>query len=120
VFGAAGERDRERRTGIARAVASVADFAVLTNEDPRSEDQDKIIDEIASGLRTAGWREGPMFVREPERRRAIELAFERADPGDTVLLAGKGTEPSIVIGTQHVPWDERVVARELLGGRASV
>ena len=55
-----------------------------------------------------------------ERRRAIEFAFGRAKPGDSVLLAGKGTEPSIVLGTRHVPWDERAVAQELLGGDASV
>jgi UDP-N-acetylmuramoyl-L-alanyl-D-glutamate--2,6-diaminopimelate ligase len=114
VFGAAGERDTARRGGIARAVAQAADFAVIANEDPRSEDPDAIIDEIARGLAVAGFREGTQFVREPDRRKAIRCAFERAQPGDTVLLAGKGTEQSIVIGTQHHPWDERLVARELL------
>jgi len=120
VFGAAGERDPGRRTGIARAVAACADFADLTNEDPRSEDPDEIIEQIAGGLRAAGWEEERQFVRKRDRRAAIELAFGRAKAGDTVLLAGKGTEPSIVIGTEHVPWDERTVARELLGRAASV
>ena len=54
------------------------------------------------------------FDRELDRRQAIELAFERAETGDTVLLAGKGTEQSIVIGNTHWPWDERRIARELL------
>jgi len=117
VFGAAGERDRARRSGIARAVREQASFAVITNEDPRSEDPEAIIEEIASALRDGGWREGERFAREPDRREAIRMAFERARPGDTVLLAGKATEPSIVIGTRHIPWDERAVARELLRGR---
>lgn len=116
VFGAAGERDVARRSGIARAAAEGADFAVIANEDPRSEDPDAIIAEIARALDGAGWREGTRFVREPDRRRAIALAFERAGADDTVLLAGKGTEQSIVIGREHLPWDERVVARELLRG----
>ena len=120
VFGAAGERDFARRSGIARAVAEGADFALIANEDPRGEDPDAIIDEIARALAASGFREGAQFVREPDRRRAIEAAFHRAQPGDTVLLAGKGTEPSIVIGTTHLPWDERRMARELLRGLRGV
>ncbi|MEX0749923.1 MAG: UDP-N-acetylmuramoyl-L-alanyl-D-glutamate--2,6-diaminopimelate ligase [Dehalococcoidia bacterium] len=114
VFGAAGERDPARRRGIARAVAEVAEFAVITNEDPRTEDPEIIVDEIASSLKAKGWTEGRKFVRELDRRQAIGLAFKRAERDDTVLLAGKGTEPSIVIGNTHWPWDERRIARELL------
>jgi UDP-N-acetylmuramoyl-L-alanyl-D-glutamate--2,6-diaminopimelate ligase len=114
VFGAAGERDRERRGGIAQAVADAANFAVVTNEDPRNEDPERIVDEIAVALKSRGWSEGRKFIRELDRRQAIELAFKRARRGDAVLLAGKGTEPSIVIGTTHWPWDERRIARELL------
>jgi UDP-N-acetylmuramoyl-L-alanyl-D-glutamate--2,6-diaminopimelate ligase len=120
VFGAAGERDRERRSGIARAVAGTGDYAILTNEDPRSEDPEAIIGEIAGALESHGWREGDRFARVPDRREALAAAFHRARAGDTVLLAGKGTEPSIVIGTTHHPWDERRVARELLRGRQPV
>jgi UDP-N-acetylmuramoyl-L-alanyl-D-glutamate--2,6-diaminopimelate ligase len=114
VFGAAGERDAGRRSGIARAVAESADFAIIANEDPRSEDADAIIDEIARALTAGGFAEARDFLREPDRRRALRLAFERATAGDTVLLAGKGTEQSIVIGKTHHPWDERRVARQLL------
>lgn len=120
LFGAAGERDRERRSGIARAVAERADFAVLANEDPRSEDPDAIIDDIARALIAQGWEEGTRFERIPDRRIAMARAFERAGPGDTVLLAGKATEPSIDVGTEHLPWDEREVARTLLRGSAGV
>jgi UDP-N-acetylmuramoyl-L-alanyl-D-glutamate--2,6-diaminopimelate ligase len=112
VFGAAGERDVARRRGIARAVAEIADFAVITNEDPRGEDPERILDEIAGALRSYGFAR--RFERELDRRQAIEMAFGRAAAGDTVLLAGKGTEPSIVIGNTHWPWDERRIARELL------
>jgi UDP-N-acetylmuramoyl-L-alanyl-D-glutamate--2,6-diaminopimelate ligase len=117
VFGAAGERDVERRHGIARAVADLADYAIITNEDPRSEDPGAIINEIASALETAGWHSRSRFERVEDRRSALARAFEIASPGDTVLLAGKGSEQSIVIGTTHHAWDERVVARELLRER---
>ncbi len=112
LFGAAGERDAARRRGIARAVAEIADHAVITNEDPRGEEPEAILDEIAGALRGAGF--GRKFDRELDRRQAIEIAFQRADKDDTVLLAGKGTEQSIVIGNVHWPWDERRIAHELL------
>ena len=114
VFGCAGERDPGRRDGMGRAAGRLADFVVVTNEDPRSEDPDAIIEAIAAGLREAGRREGTDFVRIPDRRQAIAYVFERAREGDIVLLAGKGSEQTMVFGDEHIPWDERVVARELL------
>jgi UDP-N-acetylmuramoyl-L-alanyl-D-glutamate--2,6-diaminopimelate ligase len=117
VFGCAGERDPGRRDGMGRVAGRLADFVVLTNEDPRSEDPDAIIEAIAVGLREAGRREGDDFVRVPDRREAIAYVFERAGDGDVVLLAGKGSEQTMVFGDRHVPWDERVVARELLEER---
>ncbi len=119
VFGAAGERDRERRGGIARSVAATAHEAIVTNEDPRSEDPGEIIDEIASALAAQGM-DAARVARVPDRRQALASAFARARAGDTVLLAGKGTEQSIVIGTTHHPWDERAVARALLRERFGV
>lgn len=112
VFGAAGERDAARRRGIARSVSEHADLAVITNEDPRGENPQAIIEEISSSLRAHGF--GRKYEEELDRRQAIELAFSRAGKNDTVLLAGKGTEQSIVIGNVHWPWDERRIARELL------
>ncbi len=114
VFGCAGERDVARRDGMGRVAGKLADFTVLANEDPRREDPDAIIEAIAAGLRQAGCREEHDFVRVPDRREALRYAFERAQAGDTVLLAGKGTEQSIIIGSEHVPWDEARAARELL------
>lgn len=114
VFGCAGERDLARRDGMGRVAGDLAAFVVLTNEDPRREDPDAIIETIASALRAAGRDEGRDFVRVPDRREAIRAAFARAQPGDTVLLAGKGVEPSIVMGTESIPWSEAQVAREAL------
>lgn len=119
VFGAAGERDRERRVGLARAVAADADYAVLANEDPRGEDPDAIIDEIATGLADSGFP-SDRVERIADRRAAIARAFAIAGAGDTVLLAGKATEPSIVMDGFDVPWDERAVAQELLRQANSV
>jgi UDP-N-acetylmuramoyl-L-alanyl-D-glutamate--2,6-diaminopimelate ligase len=114
VFGAAGGRDPARRDGMGQVAARLADAAVLTNEDPRDEDPDAILEAIAGPLREAGWQaEARLFLR-PDRREAIQLAFEMARPGDTVLLAGKATETTMVFGDRHQPWDERATARILL------
>ncbi|MPZ50824.1 MAG: UDP-N-acetylmuramoyl-L-alanyl-D-glutamate--2,6-diaminopimelate ligase [Dehalococcoidia bacterium] len=118
VFGAAGGRDVVRREGMGLVAARLADRAVLTNEDPRAEDPEAIIAAIASAMTEAGRVEGADFVRIADRREAIRHAFEQAHPGDTVLLAGKATETTMLIGPEQVAWDERAVARELLRGPA--
>jgi UDP-N-acetylmuramoyl-L-alanyl-D-glutamate--2,6-diaminopimelate ligase len=117
VFGAAGGRDPNRRSSMGEVAARLADRCVLTNEDPRDEDPEAIIDAIAGALTAGGRREGADFARVPDRRSAIEYAFEQAQAGDTVLLAGKATETTMVFADGAVPWDERAVARELLSGR---
>ena len=123
VFGCAGERSRDRRTGLAAAVAQLADYAVLTEEDPRSEPPEAIIDEIATAMIAAGAAEHERFERVADRRAAIARALELATPGDLVLLAGKGHESTIERADGPAPWDERAVARELItarfGGEAS-
>ena len=117
VFGAAGGRDAARRDGMGRVAGRLADHAVLTNEDPRDEDPDAIIAAIASGLQELGRVEGDDFVRLPDRREALAYALSGATAGDTVLLAGKATEPSMVFAGGHeVSWDERRVGEELLEG----
>jgi UDP-N-acetylmuramoyl-L-alanyl-D-glutamate--2,6-diaminopimelate ligase len=117
VFGAAGGRDPIRRSSMGEVAARLADRCVLTNEDPRDEDPDAIIDAIAAALGEAGRSEGTDFVRIPDRHNAIAHAFAQAAPGDTVLLAGKATETTMVFADGAVPWDERAVARELLSER---
>lgn len=117
VFGCAGERGNERRTGMGAAAAATADFTILTDEDPRSETPAAIIDEIAQAMLAAGASEGERFERVPDRRAAIARAFEIAQPGDLVLIAGKGHETTIEYASGAVPFDDRVVAREEIARR---
>jgi UDP-N-acetylmuramoyl-L-alanyl-D-glutamate--2,6-diaminopimelate ligase len=114
VFGSAGERDTQKRPIMGRIAAQMADFFVITDEDPREEDRMRILRDIAVGAEGVGKREGQSFLCIADRREAIATAFSRARAGDTVLLAGKGHEQSIIIGREKLPWDERRVAREQL------
>jgi UDP-N-acetylmuramoyl-L-alanyl-D-glutamate--2,6-diaminopimelate ligase len=119
VFGSAGDRDRTKRPLMGEVAARLADFAVITDEDPREEDAAAILREIAVGAERAGARGGTDFIEVVDRRAGIAAAFARAKPGDTVLLAGKGHEQNIIIGKEKVPWDDQRVARELLGASAA-
>ena len=119
VFGSAGERPSERRRGMGAVAARQADYAILTEEDPRSEPPDAIIDEIARAMITAGAEEGRRFERAPDRREAIARAIGMAEFGDVVLIAGKGHEPTIERADGPHPWDDRRVAREVLLERFS-
>ncbi len=114
VFGCGGDRDPGRRTGMGKAAAELADFTVLSNDNPRTEEPDAIIDQIAEAMLQAGRREGDDFIRLPDRRMAMRYAFEHAGVGDVVLIAGKGHEPYLIVGDEYLPWDDREVAREEL------
>ncbi len=117
VFGSAGDRDRTKRPEMGAVAAEYADYFVITDEDPRTEDAMSILREIAAGAVEAGAVEDRDFICQVGRREAIARAFALAQPGDTVVLCGKGHEQSIVIGTEKIPWDDRKVARELLAER---
>ena len=109
VFGAGGDRDRDKRPKMGRAGASVADLAVVTSDNPRSEDPDAIIAEIVVGT------EGAPVEVEPDRRAAIAFALRQARPGDTVVIAGKGHEQGQEFEAgRKIPFDDRAVAREEL------
>ncbi len=107
VFGAGGDRDREKRPVMGRIAAEHADVAIVTSDNPRSERPEAIIDEIVAG------GDGGLEV-EPDRRRAIERALEEARPGDVVVIAGKGHEQGQEIAGRRLPFDDRDVAREAL------
>jgi UDP-N-acetylmuramoyl-L-alanyl-D-glutamate--2,6-diaminopimelate ligase len=110
VFGAGGDRDRDKRPKMGRAGADGSDLTIVTSDNPRSEDPEEIIAEIL-----AGTGEGPGVESEPDRRAAIALAFERAEPGDTVVIAGKGHEQGQEFEDgRKIPFDDREVAREEL------
>ncbi len=117
VFGSAGERDTQKRPVQGEVSARLADLTFLTDEDCREEDPEKILHEIAAGALRAGAEIGKNLWLIVDRRQAIAAAFDAARPGDTVLLAGKGHEHSIIVGRQSLPWDESQVARELLRER---
>ncbi len=91
VFGSAGERDVDKRPLQGSVAARLADVAVVTSEDPRFEDPEAIISQIAAGAEAAGAQEGVNLFRRTDRKDAIQLAFDHAGPGDCVLLAGKGS-----------------------------
>jgi UDP-N-acetylmuramoyl-L-alanyl-D-glutamate--2,6-diaminopimelate ligase len=114
VSGSAGERDPSKRPLQGAACQRLADLSIFTSEDPRNEDPDTIIDEIAAGASKAEGIDGETFLRITDRREAIKRAFDLAQPGDCVLLAGKGHETSIIQGFEHIPWNEESVARTLL------
>lgn len=116
VFGSAGDRDREKRPWMGEIAARLSDYAVFTNEDPREEDAMAILNEIAAGAEEVGWREGEQYVRIEDRRQGIAHAVRRARPGDTILLAGKGHERSILVGRGKEPWDERAAAEAAIRG----
>lgn len=114
VFGSAGERDIAKRPIQGSIAAKLADFAIFTNEDPRLEDENLIIDQIAAGAEANGWQEKRDFLKIADRRAALEEVVRLAQPGDTVLLLGKGHEGSIITATGKLPWDERDEARRAL------
>lgn len=114
VFGSAGERDREKRPMQGEIAARHCEFLVITDEDPRLEDREAILREIAAGAKRLGKKEGPDYLLIADRREAIRAAFERARTGDMVLLLGKGHEGCIFYADYALPWDEAGVAREVL------
>ncbi len=109
VFGCGGDRDRAKRPLMGEVATRLADMAVLTSDNPRSEDPAAIIDQVRSGVGRA-----EVLTVEPDRRAAIALALHAARPGDVVVLAGKGHETTQVVGDQVIPFDDRAVAAEIL------
>jgi UDP-N-acetylmuramoyl-L-alanyl-D-glutamate--2,6-diaminopimelate ligase len=110
VFGAGGDRDRDKRPKMGRAGAELSDLAVVTSDNPRSEDPEAIVAEVLAGTGGAAG-----VVVEVDRRAAIALALGRAERGDTVVIAGKGHEQGQEFeGGRKVPFDDRAVAREEL------
>lgn len=109
VFGAGGDRDRGKRPEMGRVAESLADAVVLTSDNPRSEDPERILDEIAEGMAR------PPFARVEDRRAAIARALAAAGPDDVVLLAGKGHETYQIRGAETLPFDEAAIVRELSG-----
>ncbi|HEY6108297.1 MAG TPA: UDP-N-acetylmuramoyl-L-alanyl-D-glutamate--2,6-diaminopimelate ligase [Gemmatimonadales bacterium] len=107
VFGAGGDRDRGKRAPMGEIAVRLADIAVATSDNPRTEDPERILDDVEAGMSARPHH------RAADRREAIALALSLAQSGDTLLLAGKGHETYQVIGTVKQPFDERDVVRAL-------
>lgn len=115
VFGCGGQRDPGKRAPMGRAVGERAQWAILTNDNPRGESPEAIAAAVEAGLQATGVRYDICLDREL----AIERAISQAEPGDVVLLAGKGHETYQLIGALRLPFDDREVARAALARRRS-
>ncbi|MHC4441322.1 MAG: UDP-N-acetylmuramoyl-L-alanyl-D-glutamate--2,6-diaminopimelate ligase [Planctomycetota bacterium] len=112
MFGCGGDRDRSKRPRMAEAAGKFADLIVVTSDNPRTEDPQRIIDDILAGF--SGAERSKVRV-EPDRRRAIGEAIGLAGPSDVVLLAGKGHEKYQEINGERIPFDDVAAAGEILG-----
>ncbi|BDY13233.1 UDP-N-acetylmuramoyl-L-alanyl-D-glutamate--2,6-diaminopimelate ligase [Hydrogenimonas cancrithermarum] len=112
VFGAGGDRDRSKRPAMGRAAASIAKKVYLTSDNPRSEDPVKIIEEIVEGI-----TEKEKVEKIVDRREAIERAIEELQPGEVLLVLGKGDETYQEIAGKRIPFDDRQTIREILASR---
>jgi UDP-N-acetylmuramoyl-L-alanyl-D-glutamate--2,6-diaminopimelate ligase len=113
VFGAGGDRDPGKRPLMGSVAERFADLAIVTSDNPRTEDAEAIVDEILAGMSHDEYR------RVVDRRAAIGAALREAGPDDLVLLAGKGHETYQIVGTERYPFDELEIVRELQGGQSS-
>ncbi|HTY41252.1 MAG TPA: UDP-N-acetylmuramoyl-L-alanyl-D-glutamate--2,6-diaminopimelate ligase [Thermoanaerobaculia bacterium] len=114
VFGCGGDRDRGKRAPMGEIAGRLADIAVATSDNPRSEDPEAILREIEEGLVASG---ATKYLKIVDRRDAIRQALDLANPGTVVVIAGKGHETTQVVGATAFPFDDRRVAAELAGRR---
>ena len=121
VFGCGGDRDRGKRPIMGRVAAELADLVIITSDNPRSERPDDILDEIETGMVQAGVpalglagraSAGTGYIREVDRRKAIELALELGRPGDMIFIGGKGHETYQIVGKLRHSFDDRIVVKD--------
>jgi UDP-N-acetylmuramoyl-L-alanyl-D-glutamate--2,6-diaminopimelate ligase len=125
VFGCGGDRDRTKRPLMGEVAGKYSDLAILTSDNPRTEDPLAILDEVEKGLKSLPlkewdtneiklWRSRKGYLRVPDRREAIRMAIRLAQSEDTVLVAGKGHEDYQIIGKKRFPFDDRIEAKKAL------
>ena len=128
VFGCGGDRDRTKRPLMGEVAGKYSDLAILTSDNPRTEDPLAILDEVEKGLKSVHlkewdqdeielWRSKKGYLKVPDRREAIRTAIRLALPSDTVLIAGKGHEDYQIVGKKKFPFDDRVEAKKALEER---
>jgi UDP-N-acetylmuramoyl-L-alanyl-D-glutamate--2,6-diaminopimelate ligase len=113
LFGCGGGKDRSKRPVMGEVSGRLSDLTILTNDNPREEDPLKIISDIVVGTQKSSGK----YLIEPDREKAIGLAFDEARAGDIVLLAGKGHEDYQILADKTLPWDDRKVAQQALRDR---
>jgi UDP-N-acetylmuramoyl-L-alanyl-D-glutamate--2,6-diaminopimelate ligase len=114
VFGCGGDRDKGKRPKMGLVAGQFADYLYLTSDNPRSENPEMILKEIEEGVVASGTKKYRILV---DRRAAIRAAIEDADPGDLILIAGKGHEEVQIIGSDHIEFSDREVAKAILTHR---
>ena len=110
LFGCGGNRDAAKRPVMGEIAGELADFCILTSDNPRNEDPMAILDQIEEGIRHTGCE----YVVIDNRREAIRYALQHAQPSDVIVLAGKGHETYQEINGVKYPFDEKIVVAELL------
>ena len=119
VFGCGGDRDPGKRKKMGRVALEMSDFAVITSDNPRTEDPDQIIKSICEGI-PADRKPDEHYTILPNRRKAIDVAIQRAQTGDLVLIAGKGHEDYQILNTGKIHFDDREEAQRALKERLGV
>ncbi|MFF5716611.1 UDP-N-acetylmuramoyl-L-alanyl-D-glutamate--2,6-diaminopimelate ligase [Streptomyces buecherae] len=114
VFGCGGDRDTTKRAEMGTIAGTHSDLCVLTSDNPRNEDPEAILDQVAPGIEATG----TPYERVADRRQAIARALSAAGPDDIVLIAGKGSEPHQIVGDALLPFSDMATVRELAGVRA--
>lgn len=109
VFGCGGDRDKSKRPIMAEIASRLADFTIITSDNPRTEEPEAILDDIEKGI--AGTK--AHYIRMVDRREAIKYAMKNYQPKDVIILAGKGDETYQIFGTKQIHFDEREVVREI-------
>jgi len=113
VFGCGGDREKEKRPMMGRIASELADYIIVTSDNPRTEEPIEIIDDILQGMTDTKSE----YAVIPQRKKAIEHALGEAQPGDIVLLAGKGHETYQVLKDETIDFDEREIVKEILKGQ---
>ena len=112
VLGGTGDRDKTYRSKAGAIADEFADIVIITNEDPYSEDPEKIIDQVMSGIKNKELNKN--LFRISDRKEAIKKAIALADNNDLVIITGKGAEQFMICGNKKIPWDDREIAREAI------
>lgn len=113
VFGCGGDRDRTKRPLMGRIACKYSDLVYVTSDNPRTEDPEQIIDDIVGNI------DKNNYIRTADRTQAIKAAIVEAEPGDTVLIAGKGHERYQILGTEKIHYDEREIVKQILDNGAN-